>query len=528
MFNRVRHRTALTAVAAFAALGGVALAAPATISTVAGTGTAGFAGDNGPATLAELNQPRDLARLPDGDVLVADTANNRIRRIDENGTITTFAGGGVTPDPNCGVSRVNLALNAPEGVTVTPAGNVVVANTGGGRLVVFSGATGQVTGFVNATFIGTAPADVDALSDGSVLVADRAGRRVLRVQSPGCGGEASVTTLAGNGAAGATGDGGPATSAAIGSPESVSAITNTDFLVADSQNGRVRRVANGTIFTPLAGLSIPTGVTSTGNGGFLVAEEGGNRVRRLAPGGAVSTAAGGPVAGTLAGPADTLESPGGFLVAERTGHQVRRVLNATPDPATPAQRLPVGPPVLRRTAVVERVRGIVSVRPRGKKKFVRLTDPALVRVGSEIDTERGVARVTVALDAKGTLGPATVRGGRFILTQGKGAKPISQLALSRKLSCATTKKRARRGVVASISAKRRKSRRLWVNTRAKRYRTKGRYATGTVRGTRWLTTDGCRVTRISVTRGVVTVRDLVRKRNRAIKRGRSYTARARR
>ncbi len=66
-----------------------------------------------------------------------------------------------------------------------------------------------------------------------------------------------------------------------------------------------------------------------------------------------------------------------------------------------------------------------------------------------------------------------------------------------------------------------------MQTRAKRYRTKGRYATGTVRGTRWLTSDGCRSTRISVTRGVVTVRDLVRKRNRAVRAGRSYTARAR-
>ena len=82
------------------------------------------------------------------------------------------------------------------------------------------------------------------------------------------------------------------------------------------------------------------------------------------------------------------------------------------------------------------MRGIVLVRPRGKKKFVRLTDPALIRLGSEIDVERGVARVTVATDAKGTLGPATVRGGRFVITQGKGSKPISQLALSRKLSCA--------------------------------------------------------------------------------------------
>ena len=121
------------------------------------------------------------------------------------------------------------------------------------------------------------------------------------------------------------------------------------------------------------------------------------------------------------------------------------MLDATADPATPAQQLPVLAPTLRRTAVVERVRGTVSVRPRGKKKFVRLTDPALVRLGSEIDTERGVARLTVATDAKGTLGPATVRGGRFVVTQGAGSKPVSQLALSRKLSCAKPKKSKARG-----------------------------------------------------------------------------------
>ncbi len=532
MIRRTR-RAALITAAAVAALGGVALAAPATISTVAGTGTAGFTGDDGPATLAQLSQPRDLARLPNGDVLVADSANNRIRRIDQNGTITTYAGAGGGDVPACGSPRLGMALSAPEGVDVTPAGNVVIANTGGANVVEVDAASGTVTRLITGTVVGGGPADVAAQSDGSYLVADRPGRRIVRVApSPGCGSPGGTpTTLAGNGLAGASGDGGPATSAAIGVPESVSPISANDFLLADSENGRVRRVTAGTITSPATGLVTPTGVTSTGGGAFLVAEQGGNRVRRLAIGGALTTAAGDGVGGALAGPADALPTSGGFLVAERGGNQVRRVLDATADPVTPVRQLPVLAPVIRRTAVLERVRGIVAVRPRGRKGFVRLTGPALIRVGSEIDVERGVARVTVASDTRGTLAPATVRGGRFVLSQGRGSRPITAMALSRKLTCpkAKRKKRARRGR-ASAAAKRRKSRksrRLWVQTRAKRYRTKGRYATGTVRGTRWLTTDGCRSTRIAVTRGVVTVRDLVRKRNRAVRPGRSYTARAR-
>jgi hypothetical protein len=248
----------------------------------------------------------------------------------------------------------------------------------------------------------------------------------------------------------------------------------------------------------------------------------------VAGGGAATPGDGGlPTGANLGAPADTLTTSTGFLIADRTAARIRRVVDATIGPATPT-RLPVGRPVIRRTAVIEAVRGVVRVRPRGKKRFVRLTDAALVKLGSEIDTERGLARVTVASDTGGTLSQASVRGGRFVIGQGPGKRPISTFRLSAPLpGCARAKAKAHT-TLALVAKSRRRHRRLWVQTHKKRFRTKGRYATGTVRGTRWETSDTCRSTRIAVTRGVVTVRDLVHKRTRKVPKGRSYTAHARR
>ena len=110
--------------------------------------------------------------------------------------------------------------------------------------------------------------------------------------------------------------------------------------------------------------------------------------------------------------------------------------------------------------------------------------------------------------------------GAFIVTQTKGSKPITQLKLSAKLSCPAAGKRVR----AKPSARRRTVRRLWGDGKG-RFRTRGRNAAATVRGTKWLTEDRCDRTKITVKRGKVLVRDFVKKKNKLVKQGQSYVAR---
>ena len=110
--------------------------------------------------------------------------------------------------------------------------------------------------------------------------------------------------------------------------------------------------------------------------------------------------------------------------------------------------------------------------------------------------------------------------GSFVVTQTKGKKPITQLALAAKLSCGTAGK-------ASAAAKKRKRRILWGDGKG-RFRTKGRQAAATVRGTRWATQDTCDSTKITVKRGVVQVRDFVKRKTVVVKKGHSYVARKKR
>jgi hypothetical protein len=194
------------------------------------------------------------------------------------------------------------------------------------------------------------------------------------------------------------------------------------------------------------------------------------------------------------------------------------LLNPAPAQPTPTPT-PTATPVAGKTVVAARRSGTVRFRKPGARTFVTLTGAAPVPVGSTIDTRKGRVALTAA-QGRGRTASADFFAGLFKLTQTKGAKPATTLALTERLSC------PRRGK-ASAAAKRPKSRRLWGSGHG-RFTTKGSYSAATVRGTKWLVQDTCTTTLTKVTSGVVSVRDFAKRRTTLVRAGHRYLARRRR
>jgi hypothetical protein len=188
---------------------------------------------------------------------------------------------------------------------------------------------------------------------------------------------------------------------------------------------------------------------------------------------------------------------GQLFVRDRFGLSSAGPIVVTGPPPRPRTR---NTPTAGRNFFVRRTRGVVRVRPRGSRRFVRLRRGRLLRLGSEIDTRRGTAKV-LAGAARGTTDTydGTVSRGRAIVTQDRARQPLTTLRLSEPLAC------PRRGRGAADA--RRKRRRLFTRTKGGRFQTRGNYAAGTAQGTAWLTTDTCTTTTIRVTEGIVNVTD---------------------
>jgi hypothetical protein len=173
---------------------------------------------------------------------------------------------------------------------------------------------------------------------------------------------------------------------------------------------------------------------------------------------------------------------------------------------------PTATPVAGKSVDAKPVSGTVTVKLPGSNKFVPL-NPSVIPNGAEVDTRKGKVEIT-----RSDGGKAKFSEGFFKISQ---TASLTTLTLTEELDC---KKKAK--VSASAAAKKPKSRRLWGEGRGK-FRTKGQYGAATVRGTKWLVRDTCTTTFIKVTEGAVTVRDLVKNKNVVLRKGKSYTARAR-
>jgi sugar lactone lactonase YvrE len=223
------------------------------ITTVAGSGPTGrgkggFGGDGGKATAALLNSPQGVALDAVGNLYIADNGNQRIRKVSLDGIITTVAGGGAQPLTE-GAAGTAIALSSAWGVTADSAGSLFIADFGLNRILKMrpGGKLSFYAGNGTAGFSGDGgPAAAAQLNDarqiavdsaGNLFIADRGNQRIRKVSPDG-----TITTVAGTGKAGFSGDGGPALAAGLSGPYGVAIDAAGNLFFSDQGNGRVRKV----------------------------------------------------------------------------------------------------------------------------------------------------------------------------------------------------------------------------------------------------------------------------------------------
>ena len=290
----------------------VANAGAGNISTVAGNGVFSYSGDGSSATSAQFYSPRSVAADASGNFYIADTANNVVRKVAANGTVSTIAGNGTAGFGGDNGSATGAQLNAPQGVAVDASGNVYIADTANARVRKVSGGNiTTVAGSGTPGFGGDGgaasnaqlnfPAAVAVDAAGNLYIADTLNSAIRKVSG------GNITTVAGSGSQGYSGDNGPAISAQLNFPEGVAVDAAGNLYIADTLNNRVRMVSNSIISTVggigLAGqtgdggaaaaaqIGNPYGVAVDSGGGIYVSDNS-SLVRKFFIGGPISTVAG--------------------------------------------------------------------------------------------------------------------------------------------------------------------------------------------------------------------------------------------
>jgi hypothetical protein len=244
------------------------------LSVTAGTGTAGYTGDNSSATSATLNLPQGVAMDTAGNLFIADTANHCIRKVSTSGIITTVAGTGTAGYGGDDGAATSATLNLPQGIAVDSSGNLFIADTGNHCIRKIDYSTGVITTVAGTGTDGDSgddgaataarlhsPQSVAVDAAGNIYIADTANHRVRKVASA----TGTITTVAGTGTAGYGGDNDQATAAMLNSPAGVAVDSAGNLYIADTANHRVRRLDAATgIIATLAGTG--TGAYAGDNG----------------------------------------------------------------------------------------------------------------------------------------------------------------------------------------------------------------------------------------------------------------------
>ena len=332
------------------------------ITTVAGDGTQGgggygvFGGDGGPATAAQLNFPQGVALDGAGNLYIADYWNQRIRKVDAAGVISTVAGDGTSDyggDGGDGGPATAAQLNFPQGVALDGAGNLYIAGNGRIRKVDAAGVITTVAGGGSSLGDGGpavaaqlfSPEGVALDGAGNLYIADSRSHRIRKVDSAGV-----ISTVAGAGTYGFGGDGGPAVAAQLDTPYGVAVDGAGNLYIADRNNHRIRKVDSAGAISTVAGggpigdggaavaaqLYSPQGVAPDGAGNLYIADLGNRRIRKVDAAGVISTVAGAGTRGyggdggaateAQLGPRGVaLDGAGNLYIADTSNHRIRKV-----------------------------------------------------------------------------------------------------------------------------------------------------------------------------------------------------------
>lgn len=292
------------------------------ISTFAGNGTTGYSGDGGVAALAKLFDPWAVAVDATGNVYISDGGNNRVRKVNTSAIISTIAGNGVQGYSGDGAAATLAQLSSPVGIAIDAMGNIYVADAFNNRIrkVNTSGIISTLagTGLIGYSGDGAAatlaqlnyPTGVAVDAAGNVYINDQGNHCIRKVNT-----SSIISTIAGTGVGGYSGDGGNAMLAMLWTPTGIAADAAGNLYIADGVNNqRIRKINTSGIITTIAGTGVqgyfgdgavatlaqlnnPTGVAVDTGGNVYIADFDNNRIRKIDTGGIISTIAGTGVQG---------------------------------------------------------------------------------------------------------------------------------------------------------------------------------------------------------------------------------------
>jgi NHL repeat/Secretion system C-terminal sorting domain len=320
------------------------------IRTIAGIDSGSyFSGDGGPATAANFHTPTGVAMDTLGNIYVADNWNHRVRKIDTFGIVSTFAGNGTLGYSGDGAQATDAKFNQPTNVTTDRSGNVYISDEFN-HVIRKVNASGIVTTIVGTGMSGytgdNGPATAAHISSiyqtsfdrsGNLYIADQVNHVIRKVDTFGI-----ITTVAGNGTLGYSGDGGPATAANLNAPSGIVSDSIGNLFIGDRLNNAIRKVDTSGIISTIAGtgtsgytgdggpataalLGRPIQLAIDSNGNLLFSDSYYNVIRIINPAGMITTIAGSGAMGFGGdgGPAiaAALNYPDG-LIFDRSGNLI--------------------------------------------------------------------------------------------------------------------------------------------------------------------------------------------------------------